>query len=66
MSKIRCKSCGKLLMEAEGNASIEIKCPRCRNINKYSIKERDISHNEFEKMMGSRSYKRVRGALRQK
>ena len=40
MSQIRCKSCGKLLMEAEGNANIEVKCPRCRNINKYTIKEK--------------------------
>lgn len=33
MKEIRCLFCGKLLLKAEGNYRIEIKCNKCRKIN---------------------------------
>lgn len=38
MIEIKCTKCGKLLMKIKGTAYIEIKCPRCKAINKYNIK----------------------------
>jgi LSD1 subclass zinc finger protein len=38
MIEVRCKKCDKLLMKIKGTAYVEIKCPRCKAINKYNIK----------------------------
>jgi len=63
--EIRCKHCGKLLGKIDGTADAEIKCPRCNTMNKYSIKPTDIDTGEVEELMKARSYKRVRGAIRE-
>lgn len=63
--KIRCKHCGKLLAKVEGKADIEIQCSRCKKIDKYSVKANDIDSKEAEELMKARSYKRVRGAIRE-
>jgi len=36
MKEIRCIQCKKLLAKLEGVKQIEIKCPRCKSINKLS------------------------------
>lgn len=33
ITSFRCKNCNKLL--AKGKGQIEIKCPRCKNINQF-------------------------------
>jgi len=33
MQEVRCKNCGKLLCKTEGNGKVEIKCPRCGEMN---------------------------------
>lgn len=37
----KCSNCGKLLFKyiLEGNAEIEIKCPRCKTVTKVKITE---------------------------
>ncbi len=37
MEKIRCKQCGKILMEAEGQATIKKICPKCKTRNEFVI-----------------------------
>ena len=38
MKEIRCLYCGKLLLLASGNYTIEIKCNRCKKINNITEK----------------------------
>ena len=63
--ELRCKHCGKLLAKVEGKADIEMHCPRCKKMDKYSVKATDIDSKEAEELMKARSYKRVRGAIRE-
>lgn len=39
MDEIRCSKCNKLLgvVRKKGKGSIEIKCPRCGELNNYNI-----------------------------
>ncbi|MHA3081368.1 Com family DNA-binding transcriptional regulator [Acinetobacter sp. ANC 5502] len=32
---IKCRNCSKLLAKVKGFNELEIKCPRCKNINSY-------------------------------
>ncbi len=41
MIEFRCTRCGKLLGYLEGKA--EIKCPRCKKINKLNTEQRKIA-----------------------
>jgi phage FluMu protein Com len=36
MKDFRCEYCNRLLARIEGGDKVEIKCPRCKNINTYS------------------------------
>jgi Mu-like prophage protein Com. len=63
--EIRCKHCGKLLAKVEGKADIEIQCSRCKQVHTYNIKATDIDKKEIKELMKSRSYKRVKGAIRE-
>ena len=36
MSDFRCNNCGRLLAKVHGPAKVEIKCPRCKELNLYS------------------------------
>ena len=38
--EIRCINCSRLLAKAEGNGFIEIKCPRCKELNLYHLMEK--------------------------
>jgi phage FluMu protein Com len=35
MRELRCRRCKRLLARVEGETRIEIKCPRCKNINLF-------------------------------
>ncbi|AAK79863.1 phage FluMu protein Com [Clostridium acetobutylicum] len=39
MQTLRCAKCGKVLLEAEGQAHIKKKCPKCKEVNEFYIKE---------------------------
>ncbi|KHD34356.1 regulatory protein [Clostridium acetobutylicum] len=39
MQTLKCKKCGKTLLEAEGQANIIKVCPKCKNRNEFHIKE---------------------------
>lgn len=49
MQDFRCKHCRRLLAKIEGEATVEIKCPRCKGMNLYTkeiyitIEEKDTS-----------------------
>ena len=36
MTDFRCKQCNRLLAKIQGEARVEIKCPRCKTMNLYS------------------------------
>lgn len=36
MNEFRCQQCNRLLAKVEGEATVEIKCPRCKTMNLYS------------------------------
>jgi phage FluMu protein Com len=42
MQKIRCKQCGKLLLEAEGQATIIKDCPKCKTRNFIEIGQKEM------------------------
>jgi len=35
MKELRCKKCEKLLGKLNETGHVEIKCPRCKTLNKY-------------------------------
>ncbi|MBF7683898.1 Com family DNA-binding transcriptional regulator [Acinetobacter sp. B5B] len=35
MFLLKCKGCSRLLAKTSGFSEVEIKCPRCKNINSY-------------------------------
>lgn len=37
MQTLRCKECGKVLLEAEGQAHIVKDCPKCKTRNEFYI-----------------------------
>ncbi|URZ06473.1 Com family DNA-binding transcriptional regulator [Clostridium felsineum] len=39
MQTLRCTKCGKVLLEAEGEAYIRKKCPKCKTINEFHIEK---------------------------
>ena len=47
MQDFRCQHCRRLLAKVDGDAIVEIKCPRCKGMNVYNkeifitIEERD-------------------------
>lgn len=43
MQEIRCTNCGKLLMEAEGQATIRKICPKCKTVNDIQIGQKEIN-----------------------
>lgn len=36
MKDFRCKKCNRLLAKINGDALVEIKCPRCKEMNLFS------------------------------
>ena len=40
MQTLKCKVCGRTLMEVEGQAHIRKKCPKCKTMNEFYIKEK--------------------------
>lgn len=52
LKEVRCVVCGRLLFKMYGYALIEIRCPRCKSLNKTAItielddEEKKESHNE--------------------
>lgn len=49
MQEIKCKRCGKLLMEAEGSATIIKICPKCKTKNIITIHP-ELSEEELQKV----------------
>lgn len=39
MKEIRCPVCGRKLLEIDGQATISIKCPKCKNIVLITTKD---------------------------
>lgn len=39
MQELKCEKCNKVLMEAEGEAYIKKKCPKCKTMNEFHIKK---------------------------
>lgn len=47
-SDVRCCNCGKLLAkEAMGDGKIELKCPKCKKLNKVTFSEFGERYNEM-------------------
>jgi len=46
MKEIRCPHCGWKLFLAEGRASIEIKCPRCKRIVEVKVEGQSEPHSK--------------------
>jgi phage FluMu protein Com len=52
MNDFRCRQCNRLLARIQGEARVEIKCPRCKTMNLFSqeifitIKENIIVEGE--------------------
>lgn len=46
--QIRCQSCGRLLLKAKlkSGCSLEIMCPRCKNINLINLYDRVDNKNK--------------------
>lgn len=36
MRQFRCNKCNRLLAKIDGDSKVEIKCPRCKEMNLYS------------------------------
>jgi len=36
MNEFRCSQCGRLLARIDGVGVVEIKCPRCKSMNRFS------------------------------
>lgn len=41
MQTLKCKVCGKTLMEVEGQAHIRKKCPKCKTMNEFYINKNE-------------------------
>ena len=52
--EFRCANCGRLLAKVNGDA--EIKCPRCRSMNKYHDGKVDCIPSKTERGTSSVTY----------
>lgn len=48
MNDFRCKQCNRLLARVQGEAEVEIKCPRCKTMNLFSQNQLFITIDELK------------------